>query len=234
MQIKKLIPLLLMLFACGKEATIKPPPKAAYLMFYNGAPDFYNARSMVLVNNQHAGQLAYNDNGRGLIGAYNTSLYQFTDTGDFRIAFSDSTIKAAKITEGIYHFADKKHYTIYLADSLGFYETMYTSDDVNPDPGMAKIRLLHLSPDAGTISLLLDTSAVQGIQELHFRGVTHYIPVSPDIKPAIRIMNGDNQLVRKSFPLKAGKCYTMILRGYKNTADGDVNKTLNLSTIINF
>jgi hypothetical protein len=44
----------------------------------------------------------------------------------------------------------------------------------------------------------------------------------------------ETTLTRKSFPLEAGKCYTMVLRGYRLPKDDNPNKTINLSTITNF
>jgi hypothetical protein len=236
MKLRFLLPVFLFCLACNKVAEIPPLPAAAYLMFYNGAPEFYGIESLVLINNRFNESLGYNNNGRGLVGAYNASQYQLTDTGLFRITFTDSTGKTGKITEGNYQFSNKKHYTLYLADSLGYYETLVTNDDVEPDPQMAKIRIIHLSPDAGSISVQLDTIYVKGLAALNFREVSDYVSVVPDVKPAIRILeNGVSvPIVRKSFPLDAGKCYTMILRGYKKPPDNNVNKTVNLSTIINF
>lgn len=227
---------------CNKDAEMPAKPIFSYLMVYNGSPDFYGASSMALVNNSLYGTRDYNDNGAGLVGAFNFSKYSFIDTGLYRIAFTDSSTQpknAAKISETLLQFEDQKHYTVYLLDSLGFFEMMHTQDDVVPDAGKAKIRLLHLSPDAGNVYLKIDTMAIDEIKNVGYRKVTGYISVLPDIKPGIRIMYKDNDgaektLVRKSFPLEAGKCYTMILRGYKVPADGNVNKTINLSTITNF
>ena len=227
---------------CNKDAVMPVSPALSYLMVYNGSPDFYGASSMALVNNSLYGTRGYNENGAGLVGAFNFSRYTFIDTGIYRMAFTDSTTipaNAAKISETLLSFENQKHYTVYLLDSLGFFDILCTPDDVAPDPVKAKIRLLHLSPDAGKVYLRIDTTAISAISEVSFRKVTDYTAVTPDIKPGIRIMYKDETgeertLVRKSFPLEAGKCYTMILRGYKVPADGNVNKTINLSTITNF
>jgi hypothetical protein len=227
---------------CSKDAEMPASPALSYLMVYNGSPDFYGASSMALVNNSLYGTRGYNENGAGLVGAFNFSRYSFIDTGLYRIAFTDTTTppgNAAKISETLLPFENQKHYTVYLLDSLGFFDIMYTPDDVARDPAKAKIRLLHLSPDAGKVYLRIDTTAIDAIRNVDFRKVTDYTAVTPDIKPGIRIMYKDatgeeRTLVRKSFPLEAGKCYTMILRGYKVPADGNVNKTINLSTITNF
>ncbi|SEW45641.1 DUF4397 domain-containing protein [Chitinophaga arvensicola] len=227
---------------CTKDAEMPVSPALSYLMVYNGSPDFYGAGSMAFVNNALYGTRSYNENGAGLVGAFNFSRYSFIDTGLYRMAFTDSATipaNATKITETLLQFENEKHYTVYLLDSLGFFDILYTQDDVAPDPVKAKIRLLHLSPDAGKVYLRIDTVLIGGIREVGFRNVSGYTAVSADIKPGIRIMYKDEAgeektLVRKSFPLEAGKCYTMILRGYKTPADGNINKTINLSTITNF
>jgi hypothetical protein len=246
MNLKKIIivpALCWLLLSCNKEAELAPAPGVAYLMFYNGAPGFYGAGSMVLVNNAATDSLEYNDDGRGLVGAFNASKYNIADTGVFRIAFTgkrDTEGKTAKITERNYHFEANLHYTLYLADSLGFYETLVTKDDVKADPLNAKIRLIHLGADCGEVHMKMDTAAIKGMEQVRFRQVTDYVSVAPDVKPGIRILATDpvsgeeKSVVRKSFPLEAGKCYTMILRGYKTPPDGNVNKTMNLSTLINF
>lgn len=231
------------LLACNKEAELKPAPEVAYLMFYNGVPDFAGLQSLVLLNNAANGMLDYNNNGRGLVGAYNASKYQLADTGTYRVGFTgqpDASGKADKIMEGSYRFEVNQHYTLYLEDSAGYYETLVTKDDVLPDTGKAKIRVVHLSADAGPVHIRLDTTLVKGFELIRFRQVTDYVSVEPDVKPGIRVLSTDpvtgeeKSVIRKSFPLEAGKCYTMILRGYKTPADGNVNKTINLSTIINF
>jgi len=232
-----------LLISCKKDSELPAAPPLAYLMVYNGVPDFYGANSMVLVNNAPYGPRSYNDNGNGLVGAFNFSKYTYTDTGIFKIGFTDTTnlpLNAHKISETLLKFEDQQHYTLYLLDSLGFYEILYTRDDVKPDPDHAKIRLVHLSPDMGAVYVKIDTTAINTISHLAFRGVSDYATVSPGPKPAIRIMYRDDitgeerTLVRKSVPLEAGKCYTVILRGYRQPRDGNVNKTINLSTITNF
>ena len=235
--------LAIVMTSCQKDANMPRKLPVSYLMIYNGGADFYGASSMVLVNNQLYGSRSYNDNGAGLVGAFNFSSYSRIDTGLYRIAFTDTTRApetAKKVTESLFDLQDERHYTIYLLDSLGFYGTIYTQDDVDSDPVNAKIRLINLSPDAGAVYCRIDTMSVAGIDDVSYRQVSGYSRVKPDTKPGIRIMYMDKntgveqQLVRKSFVLEAGKCYTMILRGYRSPADGNVNKTINLSTITNF
>jgi hypothetical protein len=231
------------LASCRKDADRPGSPAVAYLMVYNGSPDFYGASSMVLINNSYKGDRSYNDNGGGLVGAFNFSRYSFVDTGVYQVAFTDTARQAEqvhKLTQLKVEFEDGKHYTMYFMDSLGYYEMMTTMDDVAADPLQAKIRLVDLSPDAGTVHLRIDTMAIDAIKNVSYRTVTGYTSVKPDVKPGIRIMyteagtGTERTLIRKSFPLEAGKCYTMILRGYKAPSDGNVNKTINLSTITNF
>lgn len=234
---------ILLISSCTRDTELEPVPPTAYLMVYNGAPDFHGINAMAFVNNKYYGDRTYNANGRGLIGAYNFSDYNRIDTGKLRITYTDSATdrdKATKVLESVLDFDQEKHYTVYLLDSIGFYSILYTQDDVERSPAHAMLRLVHLSPDAGPVHLRIDTEAVPGIAGVNFKGTTGYVPVLPDIKPGIRIMYYDQAtgeektLTRKSFPLEAGKCYTMVLRGYRISRDDNPNKTINLSTITNF
>ncbi|WEK38372.1 MAG: DUF4397 domain-containing protein [Candidatus Pseudobacter hemicellulosilyticus] len=229
--------------SCKKDTTKPDAPALAYLMMYNGSPEYFGQNSTALVNNADYGTRNYNDHGGGLIGAFSFSRYSYIDTGIYRLAFTDAAYQAghgAKLAETWLHFNNQQHYTIYLTDSLGYYTILSTQDDVAPDEQQAKIRLVHLSPDAGKVSLHLGTVAVKPISQVGFKEVTGYVAVQPDIKPGIRIIYNDPQtgeetmLIRKSFPMEAGKCYTMVLRGYRTAPDGNINKTINLSTITNF
>ena len=66
--------LIIMIFAsCGKDAEMPAMPPTSELMIYNGAADYFGATSMVLVNNRFYGDRSYNDNGAGLVGAFNFS-----------------------------------------------------------------------------------------------------------------------------------------------------------------
>lgn len=173
----------ILMAACNKDAEMPVSPALSYLMVYNGSPDFYGASSMALVNNSLYGTRGYNENGAGLVGAFNFSRYSFIDTGLYRIAFTDSSTvptNAAKISETLLSFENQKHYTVYLLDSLGFFNILYTHDDVVPDAAKAKIRLLHLSPDAGKVYLRIDTTLISAVKEVGFRNVTDYTTVTPD------------------------------------------------------
>lgn len=235
--------LLLSTTACEKDAELPEARGQAQLMVYNGNADFYDLNGWVLVDNEVFGTRSYNDNGAGLVGAFNFSRYSPVDTGLFRIGFTSTATRpedADKLSEGIFHFEDKQHYTLYLADSLGYTVILSTKDEVQRNASMAKVRLINLSPDAGKVSLTLDDAPVDAIRAVGYRQVTGFTDIQPDVKPGIRIVTmnertGEEQvLTRKSFALEAGKCYTMILRGYTKAPDGNVNKTISLSTIINF
>ncbi len=234
---------ILLISSCTRDTELEPDYPAAYLMVYNGAPDFYGISSMAFVNNAFYGVRSYNETGRGLVGAYNFSDYNSIDTGAMRIAYTDSATdreKAKRLLESVLHFEKDKHYTVYLTDSIGYYGIIYTQDDIARSSTHAMLRLVHLSPDTGPVYLRIGTEIIKGAEQLNYKQVSDYIPVTPDIKPGIRIMSyeqedGENiSLIRKSFPLEAGKCYTMVLRGYRAPKDDNPNKTINLSTIINF
>src|SRR5688572_20805431 len=122
--------------ACKKDTKLPAMPVFAQLMIYNGSPEYYGQNSVALLNNAAYGSRQYNENGAGLIGAFNFSRYSYIDTGLYRLAFTDSAWQSgngSKLAETWLNFENLKHYTVYLSDSLGFYNILYTNDDVAPE-----------------------------------------------------------------------------------------------------
>ena len=223
--------------ACTKDARIEEPGKITYTMFYNGSIDFYNTNSLLLINNTDSQQLTYNGYNNQPLGAFNYAHYQKMRPGSYLVSFTDSTAKPVKITNNLYELEASRYQTIYLTDSAGYYQTILSNDEVERDQDFASIRFIHLSQDAGPVTLYIDTMKIENTERITFKHISGFIKVKPDLKPGIRVRyekNGEElTLTRKSFALEAGKCYTHVLRGDVNQPDGNVNKTINLSGIIN-
>lgn len=225
------------LTACSREAELPETQPVAHAMFYNGSADHYGLMNFVSVNNDSSLMLTYNSSGSEPVGAFNYALYKMMQPGTYRIIFSDTGSVQNKITDNLVALQPNKHQTVYLADSLGYFETLVSEDDVIRDPAMAHIRLIHLAPDAPKVSMVIDTAEIAAIDSVQFRSITPFVKVAPNPKPGFRIRYNDNgeekTLVRKSFALLPGRSYTFILRGYMQPKDGNPNKTINLSALIN-
>lgn len=235
--IASLLLCILSLAACKKDAEVDPPGAITYTMFYNGSIDFYNSTGLLLVNNSDTQQLTYNGLSNQPLGAFNYGNYQKMRPGSYLISFTDSAAKPVKLTNDVYTLEASRYQTIYLTDSAGYYQTLLSNDEVERHTDSASIRIIHLSQDAGPVTLYIDTLKITNTEHITFRNISRFIRVKPDLKPGIRVRyekNGEElTLTRKSFALEAGKCYTLILRGAVNPPDGNVNKSINLSGIIN-
>ncbi|GEP94432.1 DUF4397 domain-containing protein [Chitinophaga cymbidii] len=234
---KRWITGMLLITACTREAELPATQPIAHAMFYNGSADFYNRWNYVSLNNDSMLSLTYNSAATELIGALNYASYQLFRPGTYRISFSDTADVRDKITDAEIDLQPGRHQTIYLADSLGYFETIVSDDEVARDSSIAYIRLVHLAPDAPKVSMVIDTTGVPEIDSVTYRQITPFVKIAPNPKPGFRIRYNDNgeekTLVRKSFSMLGGRTYTFVLRGYMQPADGNPNKTINLSAIIN-
>jgi hypothetical protein len=223
--------------SCQKDADIPPAPAVTYTNFYNGVSEYYGTSSLLLVNNDTLRTLAYNGVKADPLGLLNYANYETMHPGTYRVGYTDSSSGRQLLTDNIYTFERNKKQTIYLTDSTGYYLTMVTDDTVERDTSAPLIRLVHLSADAPKVSLIIDTAKITGIKEVGFRQQTKFIRVPMNVKPGIRLFyekdGADVVIVRKSFPLEKGKCYTFVLRGAITPSDNNPNKTINMTAIIN-
>lgn len=226
-----------LLAACEKDADIPAAEPVTYTCFYNGAVDFYNFNSLLLLNNEVTRALTYNGVNSSPLGAVNNAEYAMMRPGTYRVTYTDTATQRNLITDNILTFEKDKKQTVYLSDSAGYFLTLVSDDTIERDTAMAQVRLVHLASDAPRVNFLTDTTPVEGLQDVGFREITAYVKIRPNPKPAFRLRynNGaeDVTLVRKSFALEAGRCYTFVLRGNMVAPDGNPNKTINLTAIIN-
>jgi hypothetical protein len=232
-----LLALLGCITACTREAAIPLAKPISHTSFYNGSPDFYEIPNHVILNNDSVLRLSYNATATGPIGALNYLTYRSLPAGIYRLMFTDSGGIKNKLTDNLVNMQADKYQSVFLSDSLGYIEAITVVDDLERDEQMARIRLVHLSADAPRVTMVIDTTAVPGLDSIRFRQITPFVKVPPDENPGFRIrsiINGQAKtLIRKSFALLPGRSYTFILRGYVQARNDDPNKTINLSALIN-
>jgi len=239
------------LIGCNKQTAIPSVPPMSSVMVYNSAPEFLgvNASIAFIDSTGHIDSLvaAYNtiaisegNNPYG-VGAVASAHYYSMSPGTYRLSFTDSNRNP--LIGGLLQLPRDAHRTIFLADSLGYFSTITTNDDVTRTPGSATVRLINLSPDAGPVDLALDSTTVTGVTGIVYGQISNFVTVPVTEKSGIRVSTAATPaqlLSRKSFPLESGHCYTLILRGYINPppAEGEtessrLNKTISLSALIN-
>lgn len=234
------------LHGCKEDEYMIPATVYSNLIIYNGATGFIgdmdSSRAFLFIDTTNspkdhpAIKLNYNYVYPGpFTGVPSPVRYMAVATGErrFRFALSDSS----KITDQLVSLADHSYQTVYLSDSLSYFNVLVTRDTLVRLENKARMRLINLSPDAGPVQLYLDTLAIQGLSGTGYKSVTPFLPVDPGAFVAVRIRGTKNgiqeTLVRKSIPLIAGRSYTVILRGYMSPEDKDPNKSIDLSILIN-
>ena len=239
------------LTSCNKQTAVPPPIPQSSVMVYNASPEFLGVNASIAITDStgHTDSLvaSYNTVGIGEghdpygVGAIASAHYYNFSPGPYRIFFTDSSRNP--LSGGLLQLPRDAHRTVFLTDSLGYFSTIVTNDDVTRTPGSATIRLINLSPDAGPVDLALDSTAVAGATGISYGQISAFVTVPVTLKSGIRVATSETPaqlLSRKSFPLESGHCYTLILRGYIDpphvegeTESARLNKTISLSALIN-
>lgn len=93
-------------------------------------------------------------------------------------------------------------------------------DDLMTVPNQAKVRFIHLSPDAPAVTLLAPTGYTL-FANVPFQGVTNYITVpAGNVQFTIRPVGSTKNLLSVSHPVEAGHNYTIAAIGLANGQPG--------------
>lgn len=118
-----------------------------------------------------------------------------------------------------------KVYSLFIANEKDKEEAEYVliSDDLTkPAEGKAKIRFVHLSPDAEKLNLVL-SEGTELFKETEFKSATDFKEVDA-AKKSLDILDQKSKEVLVSLEdidLKAGKIYTIWVKGLVDTEDDD-------------
>lgn len=232
--------------SCKEDDKLMPVTKYANLIIYNGATGFLGAedstKAFVYLDTTNSPKdypgikLNYNYVYPGpFTGIPSPVSYMAVDPGQKRIRFA--LPDGVKITDNSFELSDHTYQTVYLSDSLSYFNVLMTRDTLVRLEGKARVRLVNLSPDAGKVQVYLDTMAVKGLKSNGYKHVSPFVQVNTDVYIAVRVRSLGEEtastLIRKSIPIESGRSYTLILRGYMNPPDKDPNKSINLSVLIN-
>ncbi len=119
------------------------------------------------------------------------------------------------IMEGNLPLEAGKNYSVFAADTLGSIEPVVFTDDLTaPDSGKARIRFIHLSPDAPAFDVTL-TDGTLIFHDYAFRGGSNFISLNTGtydlwVKFA---ENGSVVIALPNITLEEGKIYTIFAKG---------------------
>lgn len=114
--------------------------------------------------------------------------------------------------------------TVFYADSLGVFNSWVTKDTLISLPGQVRIRLLDLSPDAGSLFFTVNSQTPpQGAPSvLQYGSVTSFVDypnITADTTLLLSFYNpGDTTdlITAAQFQASPGHSYTVLINGYEN------------------
>jgi hypothetical protein len=183
----------------------------ASLMVVNASPNGSNID--VTVNNEaFVSNLAYpNNSGYKTVVASNANII-VTPTGS-TTAILNGTMLLEKNTA----------YTFYVTDSSHERKASFTKDDKTaPSAGKAKVRLLHLSPNAPNIDVSINGASNanfnnRGFNDFMVNGSYHSFTEVDAAGVTLQVKLAGTSTVIATLPavtLTAGKIYTFIIKGF--------------------
>lgn len=200
----------LFFISCSKDNT----EANASLMIVNASPNGANidaaVNGSVIVTN-----MAYPAN----------SGYKSVTSGTSNVTVSE-TGSTTTFLNGSLNLEAGSYYTLYVTDSANKRKATVTKDDLTPpSAGKAKIRLLHLSPNAPAVDITATSGATSSasFNNRSFNDVStngSYAAFTEiDAGPlTVTVKNAGSSTVLANIPtgisLQAGKIYTVIIKGF--------------------
>ncbi len=198
------------LFAsCSKDET----EASASIMFVNVSPNGANIDASV-GGSVVASNIAYPNN----------SGYKTVATGTQNIKVTQST-GGAEVLNGSFSFESGAYYSFYVVDSSHERKATIVRDDLSaPSAGKAKIRILHLAPDAPAVNISITGSGSAAITSNNrtfndvatnaaFGSFTEVDAAGLTIQ-ANSVATTTNIFTLPVATLTAGKIYTIIIKGF--------------------
>jgi hypothetical protein len=112
-------------------------------------------------------------------------------------------------------FLPGKFYSLYVAGKEDDIDVIYTEDDLTaPDEGQAKLRFIHLSPDAPSLDMGIEGMDTLLATDKAFAEVSEFVSIPTQLH-AFRVMRhgSDEMLHRFEFEPKNGMIYTIWAKG---------------------
>jgi hypothetical protein len=195
--------LCLLQFSCLKDKNNYVQVPTALLMVTQASPDA-PAEALFLDNNRvNNPPFNYND----YIGYFNAY------TGKRNVILNDYS-SGARIASDTINLKNNIAYSLFLSNTSTHPDfTLLTDSLAQPASGMATVRLVNVSPDAGNVDLFTNSTAL--ITNKAYKGSSAFKPVTGNTTYIFEIRKaGTNTVLTKdTAELKTGSVYTIWLHG---------------------
>lgn len=214
---------LLLLSACLPDIDAPDLPPAAYVSIYQGAPDAPGIQVSANSNIVNNAPLNYTQ--------WIAYAAFYPGKRDFRFSAFNS---ATSLLEKELELKADTVYSVFLVEMEDSIDAVMVEDNwAEPTADRAQIRLVNLSPDAGTISMEKSDSTTPVFTGSTFKAITDFEEVTTgNTILTIKSSEGESLISTGTLELRGNRVYTLILRGLKSETTGE--KKLDLQLITNY
>ncbi len=222
---KFLVPSLLvfLLSAClGDFEDMGPQADIAYVSIYHGSPDAPALDIFAESNRINQNPLAFSQ----------VFPYQRFFASDRKLRFSPHNALNT-LLETNQTFEKNKVYSVFLVNPVASMAAIVLEDRWStPTAEKPMARLLHLSPDAGELIIKVNGNKNPFGDEIAYKGYTDFVALDRG-KTSIEILDkqsGESLLVVEDIQIRGNRVYSLIIRGFRDEANGPNQLSLQLVT----
>lgn len=198
-------------------------PDAGYISIYNGAPS--NEGTIVYANQNKVNDFPLN---------YSKVLpYKNFYPGKRLFKFSEPN-SLTSLLEKEFEIKVDSVYSMFIIEVAGALDAILVDDDWSePTTTEAQLRMVNLSPDAGSISLKLDKLETPIFSDVAFKSNSEFESIATSIyNLSVVSSKGEILATATNIELKGSRVYTLVVRGYELSTVN--SKKLDLQLITNY
>ncbi|WP_425640007.1 DUF4397 domain-containing protein [Algoriphagus yeomjeoni] len=198
-------------------------PDAGYISIYNGAPNNTGVIVYADQNQVNNSPIKYKD----------VLAYQNFFPGDRLFKFSDPN-SLTSLLEKEYEIKIDSVYSMFVLEEGGELDAVLVDDDWSePNADEAQIRMINLSPDAGSVTLKLDEVDNPFFEGIAFKSNSDFESLDSDTyKLTVVSATGEVLATASNVELIGNRVYTLVLRGYNQSTEN--TKKLDLQLLTNY
>lgn len=201
---------MLFLGSCKVDDNVQPAIPVSYVALYNASPD---APALdVDVDNRRINAQPFN------YADYTGYLQFYTGKRHFTVTPAGANNIAVDTTVT---FVENNVYSVFVADNYNRASLLILNDSADaPATGKAAVRLINLSPDAGTVHLSVKGQSELGTGQA-FKGASSFLTVDAGSKAFV--ITGDGVSLEVPVDVQDGRFYSLVVRGYKAPPTGNTS-----------
>jgi hypothetical protein len=210
--------------SCLSDDSERMQPEAAFVSIYHGAP--LSPELDIFADSRKISQspFRFGDN----------FPYSPFFVGNRKLRFSPYNAVNTLLEEN-YVFKKDSVYSIFLFNESNQLKTIKILDEWDdPKPDFAQIRIVHLSPDAGKLTLKLNEKTYSSASDLDMGTITEFLEIEKG-KYSVDLISAQTQdeiLEVGEIDFRGNRVYTIIIRG--KVEPSSTHQNLSVQILTNF